>query len=65
MTTARIAGGSSTNMYICDICGAQFDEPVIRTWKEPMPDGYFERNRSESCPICGNPYFHKGENEDE
>ena len=52
-------------MYICEICGARFDEPVIRTWKDPMPDGYFERNRSESCPICGNPYFHEEENEDE
>lgn len=54
------AGGALPSMYICEICGARFDEPVIRTWKEPMPDGYFERNRSESCPHLREPVFSQG-----
>ena len=50
-------------MYLCEICGAEFDEPVRRqAWYEPMPDGWFERLYTPPvCPFCCQPYFREEE----
>jgi rubrerythrin len=44
-------------MYKCDICGTEFDDPLRRASMEPMPDGWYEPQSTELCPICGEPYF--------
>lgn len=51
-------------MYICEICGTRFDEPLIREWKEPRPDGFREKFRQVLCPVCGEPHFHEEDGDD-
>lgn len=40
-------------MYRCEHCGAIFEEPLEKRWKEPMPDGFFEPWCVDVCPDCG------------
>ncbi len=40
-------------MYVCDDCGAIFDAPEIKRWKEYHEDGWPEEWAAEVCPICG------------
>ena len=51
-------------MFYCPICGLRFDEPVIKRYLEPMPDGFCEQRAEEVCPGCGEAYFDE-ESEDE
>lgn len=45
-------------MYKCDICGTEFDKPTVT--HEQNTDGENTwTERFESCPCCGEPYFHK------
>lgn len=53
-------------MFICEICRTRFDEPLVRDWWETMDgDGNAEHFHQVLCPICGSPYFHEEESEDE
>lgn len=40
-------------MYRCDLCGAEFDQPVFRRWSEARPDGFREPFCQAVCPRCG------------
>lgn len=52
-------------MYICEICGTEFDRPTIRRWSEDMDgEGHRESFCQVHCPICGSPYFHREEGEE-
>lgn len=48
-------------MYVCGLCGGEFDRPAVRRWSEPRPDGFRERFRRPACPVCGagEQYFDK------
>lgn len=46
-------------MYRCELCGAVFAVPHIRSWRESMPDGFSEPCRQVLCPRCLEPYFSK------
>ncbi len=46
-------------MYLCELCGAVFAVPHIRSWREPMPEGFSEPCRQVLCPRCFEPYFTK------
>lgn len=46
-------------VYKCEICGMVFDEPYIREYKDPRPDGFWERFKQVLCPSCFLPYFHE------
>ena len=53
-------------MYKCEICGVVFDKPIVRQWTEDLTgEGHLEKWRSESCPICGEGYFHEIEEEED
>ena len=40
-------------MYICEICGNVFDEPVVRSWLNYHGEGMYEPYGEELCPDCG------------
>ena len=48
-------------MFLCEICGAVFDQSFIKEWSEPMADCFRERFKQVLCPICGEPYFNEVE----
>ena len=52
-------------MYKCEMCGAVFDEPLIKEGYEPMPDFFYEPFGEPLCPICGQPYFKEMDGKDE
>ena len=49
-------------MYKCEMCGVEFDYPLIKEGYEPMPDCFYERFRTVPlCPYCGSPYINEFE----
>lgn len=52
-------------MYKCEICGMIFDEPHIREYSEPRPDGFREHFKQVLCPACFEPYFKEINREDD
>lgn len=64
MTIARTAGCASPSMYICDICGARFVEPLILRGTEDLDgEGRRERSRRVLCPWCESPYYEEERDE--
>ena len=52
--SAPIAAAGSNIMFLCDICGTLFDEPVLVSYSEIIDwDGNRESRREAVCPICG------------
>lgn len=48
-------------LYICDDCGAEFEDPAMCTYKH-YPDGEFSEEMTEyQCPYCGSEYVGKAE----
>lgn len=43
-------------MWKCDECGEEFDEPIVREYYEPMPDGYHEKHVICYCPMCNSEF---------
>lgn len=43
-------------MFICDECGALFEDPVLEEYDEPMPDGFKEHWTVLHCPECGSAF---------
>ena len=39
--------------YVCADCGAVFDEPEVKRWKEYQDDGWVEDWAAYLCPVCG------------
>ena len=39
--------------YICEDCGAIFDEPEVRRWTENHGNGIVEDWAMDICPVCG------------
>lgn len=39
--------------YVCADCGAVFDEPEVKRWKEYHDDGWAEDWAAYLCPVCG------------
>lgn len=54
-------------MYRCDLCGAEFDQPVFRRWSEARPDGFREPFCLAVCHRCGaeEQYFEEVMEDDE
>ena len=52
-------------MYKCDLCGAEFEEPLVLDTTEPRGDCFSERFRRVGCPYCGGPYFNEMDEEAE
>lgn len=56
---AREGGGK---MHRCEICGEQFDEPLIVSWREGLDgEGHWETSTQALCPVCKCPYIHEEE----
>lgn len=52
--SAHLADAGSNIMFLCDICGTLFDEPVLVSYSEIIDwDGNRESRREAVCPICG------------
>lgn len=39
--------------YVCDDCGAIFDEPEVVRWEENHGEGMIEPWATCVCPVCG------------
>ena len=52
--SSHLAAAGSNIMFLCDICGTLFDEPVLISYSEIIDwDGNRESRREAVCPICG------------
>ena len=60
----RICGEREKAMYRCELCGREFEAPLVRETTEERPDGFYERFCEVLCPWCGGAYWHEEEADD-
>lgn len=48
-------------LYICDDCGAEFEEPVVCTYQQWLDAESRETVTEYQCPYCGSEYVGKVE----
>ncbi len=49
--------------YLCENCGALFDEPECKCWRESHGEGIVEDWEIPVCPVCGDEDFEEIEND--
>lgn len=51
-------------MYRCELCGREFEAPLVKKTTEGRPDGFRENFCQVLCPWCGGAYWYEEEADD-